>query len=236
LVSGLRSPEFAAFRREQLRRDRALSRPITPVDPSPYCPSPAHVDLPAGRWGWPGTTQLVAADIEGNMASVITAVGWDYGSLVFVEELGIFLNNAMSYFDPRPGRRASIAPGKTPMFGAPALVATGPDGQGIALAGSGGYRIQTAVLHALSGRVDFGLPLDQAIERPRVHCQGRQTVVDARIPAEIRRQLTERGHEVLVVEENPATWHFGRVCGVEVSSGSVRGSAGPVWDTAARAL
>lgn len=234
---GLRSPAFAAQRRQQLRLDRAAPRPMTPGDPWPHVAADGHGgSVQPGQWGWPGTSQMVAADADGNVASVITAVGWDYGSLVFVEELGLFLNNAMSYFDPRPGRRASVAPDKTPMFGAPTLVAVGAAAERLGIAGSGGYRIQTAVLHALSGVVDFGLPLDASIAQPRVHCQGRETIVDARIDRAVQEALSGLGHDVVVATEDPGSWHFGRVCAVQVDADGVRGSAGPSWTTAAAAV
>ena len=76
--------------------------------------------------------------------------------------------------------------------------------------------------------------IQRAIDHPRVHCQGRETSVDGRIPAAIRRRLARAGHEV-VVDEDPGTLHFGRVAALtrEPRSGVLRAGAGPVWRTAA---
>ena len=62
------------------------------------------------------------------MASVCMSIGGAYGSLVYVPELGIVLNNAMQNFDPRPDHPNAIKPGKMPIFAAPVLVAARPRG------------------------------------------------------------------------------------------------------------
>lgn len=181
-----------------------------------------------------GTSQMVAADRDGFMVSIITAVGWDYGSLVYVPEAGFFLNNGMSYFDPRPGRAHSIAPKKTPVFGAPTLVAWNEQGPRLACAGSGGYRIQTAVLHTASHIIDRGFDPSAALEHPRVHCQGSETFADARIPDSVIDGLRRAGHRVVTRRETHDTLHFGRACVVERDSrsGTLRASAAPHWITA----
>lgn len=225
----LSTAAFAAARRNDLRRDRALPRPVAPRDPLGETADGA-ADTSAA---WEGTSQIVAADADGNMVSIITAVGWDFGSLVYVPEAGLFLNNGMSYFDPRPGRPNSIAPGRRPTFGAPALVMGRDRRARLAAAGSGGYRIATAVLHAATGVIDYRLAVDAAIERPRVHCQGGETFACARIPTEIADALRAAGHQLVVVDSDASTWHFGRVCAAvfDPESRTVRASAGPHWLT-----
>lgn len=183
--------------------------------------------------GLSGTSQMVALDREGFAVSIITAVGWDYGSLVYVPDAGLFLNNGMSYFDPRPGRLHSIAPGKAPVFGAPTLVAWTDGGPRLACAGSGGYRIQTAVLHTTSHVIDRGFDPEQALEHPRVHGQGGPTLVDSRIPEHVVDALRRAGHDVELRTESADTLHFGRACAVERDprTGALRGSAAPHWLT-----
>lgn len=238
-LDGLASPAYAEARRAALApAGPALPRPIAAGDPWPFsagaggpsAPEPA----PTIR---EGTSQVVAADAEGNVAAVITAVGWHYGSLVHAPEVG-FLNNGMGYFDPRPGRPASIAPGKTPMFGAPPLAGAQGGAARFAAAGSGGYRIEAAVLHTLVHHLDLGLDLAAAVDRPRVHCQGGPTYVDARHAPAVPAGLKARGHDVEVLAEDASTWHFGRVCAVarDEGTGAVRASAGPHWLTAVAGL
>jgi gamma-glutamyltranspeptidase/glutathione hydrolase len=181
-----------------------------------------------------GTSQIVAADGEGLMVAITTAVGWDYGSLVYVPEVGVFLNNAMSYFDPRPGRRHSIAPGKAPIFGAPTLVAWDERGGRLACAGSGGYRIQTGVLHTATQILDRGADPAAALDFPRVHCQGGEIIASDRIEPAVIDALRASGHEVSVVSDrDPNTLPFARVCAIErdPASGALRASASPSWLT-----
>ena len=113
-VRGLSSPAFAAFRASGISLEAALPRPVAPADPWPYDEGPAPRRLP-----YRGTSQMAAADADGNVVSLITSLTHAFGSLVLVPGTGVLLNNSMVNFDPRPGRPNSIAPGKLPIFAAP---------------------------------------------------------------------------------------------------------------------
>ncbi len=236
-VRGLSSPAFAAVRAKLLRMRRALSRPVAPGDPWPF--DSRHPDAQRGSGPGapvprPGTSQVASADAEGNFASCCISIGSSFGSLVHVPEVGCFLNNAMQNFDPRPGRPNSIAPGKMPIFAAPALVAT-RRGRGVfAASGSGGYRIETGVLHTFMNRVDHRMRLQAAVDHPRVHCQGGDTLVDPRVPEPVRRRLRAAGHGLVERPEAPGMWPYGRVCAVAYDPRRKRfeGGAGPSWQTA----
>ena len=237
-VNGLASPGFSAHRRRAMRVRKALPRPVEAGNPWPYerfVDAPERVETRTGTARVAGTSQAAAADREGNMASICMSIGGSFGSLVHVPELGIVLNNAMQNFDPRPDHPNAIKPGKMPIFAAPALVAARGGEARFAGAGSGGYRIETAVLHTFINVIDHRMRIQRAIDHPRVHCQGRETYVDARISPVVRRRLARAGHEVVVVGEDPGSSHFGRVAAVtrEPRSGVLRAGAGSVWRTAA---
>ncbi len=236
-VNGLASPGFAAERRRAMRVRKALPRPVEAGNPWPYerfVDAPERIETRTGTARVSGTSQAAAADREGNMASICMSIGGAFGSLVHVPELGIMLNNAMQSFDPRPGHPNAIKPGKMPIFAAPVLVAARQGEGRFAGAGSGGYRIQTAVLHAFMNVVDHRMRIQRAVDHPRVHCQGRETVVDGRVPPAVRRRLARAGHEVVVVDEDPGSLHLGRVAAVtrEPRRGVLRAGAGPAWRTA----
>ena len=237
-VNGLAHADFAAHRRRAIRVHAALPRPVEAGDPWPYerfVDAPERIETRAGAARISGTSQVATADREGNMASICMSIGGAFGSLVHVPELGIVLNNAMQNFDPRPDHPNAIKPGKMPIFAAPVLVAArGSEGR-FAGAGSGGYRIETAVLHTFMNVVDHRMRVQRAVDHPRIHCQGRETYVDARISSVVRRRLARAGHEVVVMEETPGTLHFGRVAAVtrEPRRGVLRAGTGPVWHTAA---
>ncbi|MEQ8639352.1 MAG: gamma-glutamyltransferase [Alphaproteobacteria bacterium] len=252
-VTGLGNPDYGARRRRDLRLSRAMARPIPAGDPWPYdvaewspervTPAPdrqrvtrAELAATAGRRttaSFDGTSQVVAADSDGMMAATMYSIGFGFGFATYVPEVGVFLNNSMKNFDPRPGYPNSIRPGQRPLFAAPALVMSRRGRPRFAGAGSGGYRVETGVLHALVNHVDHGMALQAAVDHPRVHCQGMETYVDARIPAAVRQRLATMGHDVVVVREMPGTLNFGRVACLAWNSRrrTWSAAAAPVWQT-----
>jgi len=180
---------------------------------------------------------MAAADAEGNLAALITTVGHDFGSLVYVPEVGIFLNSSMVNVDPRPGRSNSIARGAMPFFAVPSIVASCKDGSGFAACGSGGYRILSGVLHTLVNVIDFKMPVAQAVGAPRMHCQGGEIFVDHRIPQNVRERLTELVHKVVVQHAVPGFEPFARVSAVTLHRDGPRmvleAASDPPWSTAA---
>ena len=213
-VNGLASREFAVERARGIQLDRAAPRPIAPADPWPYdtaASAPEQLPTKPTIARLAGTTQMAAADREGNMVSLITSLTGSFGSLVLVPGTGVILNNAMQNFDPRPEHPNNIQPGKMPIFAAPAIVAARQGQAAFAGCGSGGYRIMTGVLHALMNAVDFGMSAQAAVDGQRVHCQGGATFVDSRIAADVQARLAEMGHEVVPQVEGPNATHFGRI-------------------------
>ena len=238
-VEGLASAAFGRARAAGLALDHALARPVRAADPWPFdaaAPRPARIRDEMGHAGLAGTSQMAAADAEGNVCALITSLTSGFGSLILAPGTGVVLNNAMQNFDPRPDQANCIRPGKMPIFAAPALVAA-RDGRGaFAGCGSGGYRIATGVLHAFLHAVDFGLGAQAAVDAPRVHCQGQQTYVDPRIPAPVRDGLARLGHAVVVQGETPGINAYGRVNAIVVDdAGVMRAGTGPAWGTAAAA-
>ncbi len=239
-VAALAGRELGDRRAAMLDLNRALSRPVAAIDPGA-----ADGSIGAERIAdqpWPpklaGTTQMSAADADGNMVSLTTSVSASFGSFVGVPGTGIILNNGMGNFDPRPGRPNSIAPGKMPIFAAPTVAARDGSGGVFAAGGSGGYRITTGVLHSLIHWHDFKMTLPDAIAAPRIHCQGKETYVDARIAPEIRAGLAALGHKVVVQGDDPGFNAFGRVSAVtrDRQTGLLEAASGPSWLGAAGGL
>jgi gamma-glutamyltranspeptidase/glutathione hydrolase len=235
-VDGLLRGEVPSLRASLIDRRRALPRPIQPLSEET---GTWEVDAAAsvGRGGAGGTTFAVAMDGEGNAAALCTSLEGGFGSLVLVPGTGVILNNAMLDFDPRPGQPNSISPGRMPFYGAPVYVAAKGGSAELALAGAGGYRIATAVLHGVVNRLHFGMALQEALDAPRVHCQGEETLVDERIDQEVVLQLQELGHSVRELAEEPGLNAFGRAGGVARDSGGsvVVSGASPAWTTSSAA-
>jgi gamma-glutamyltranspeptidase / glutathione hydrolase len=238
-VEGLASADFGRARAAGLSLAHALPRPVRAADPWPFdsaADRPTRIPEKPGFARLQGTTQMASADAEGNVCALITSLTGGFGSLMFVPDAGIVLNNSMQNFDPRPDQMNCIKPGKMPIFAAPSLVAE-RDGRAVfAGCGSGGYRIMTGVIHTFLHTVDFGLGPQAAIDAPRVHCQGQQTSVDPRIPQEVRDGLARLGHDVLVESESPGANPYGRINAIAIGKdGVMRSGTGPSWSTAAAA-
>ena len=237
-VNGLASRAFAAQHAGAIRMDRAAARPIRPADPWPFESQgepPERLPSKPTTGGIKGTSQMAAADQEGNLVTCITSVGNAFGSLVLVPGTGIFMNNAMRNYDPRPDHPNSLRPGKMPIFAVPTL-AMAKDGRAVfGGCGSGGYRITSGVMHAMMHKLDFGMDLQPAIDALRVHCQGQATYVDSRISAEVQRRLAEMGHTVIPETEGPWVTNFGRVNAIYLDhkTGLLHAGTGPAWHSAA---
>jgi gamma-glutamyltranspeptidase/glutathione hydrolase len=117
-----------------------------------------------------GTTQISVADAAGNLASLSLSNG--EGSGYLLPGTGVMLNNMLGEEDinpegvhrwPRDRRLASMM--------APSLI-TLRDGTRIALGSGGSNRIRSAILQVISNRVDFGMPLAEAVSAPRIHLEG----------------------------------------------------------------
>ena len=237
-VNGLASRAFAAERAAGIRLDRAAPRPITPGNPWPYETSTGAPEVLPTRPTTArieGTSQMAAADRQGNLVALITSLSSAFGSLVYIPEIGLFMNNSMQNFDPRPDHPNGIRPGKIPIFAVPTLAAAKEGRAVFAGCGSGGYRILTGVLHPFMYMVDFGLGLQAAIDAPRVHCQGEETYVDARVPGEVQAKLAAMGHTVVPQLDSPGANNFGRVAAIwiDLQTGLLHAGSGPAWATGA---
>ncbi len=121
------------------------------------------------------TAGVAASDAGGLSISSLVSVFDDFGSCVFVPELGITLNNRAGGFTD--GANAA-APGKYPVHTlAPALL-RGPGGT-IALATPGADG-QVQTLFQVIDRFDRrGMPLDQAVAAPRWRSEGGLLLIEA---------------------------------------------------------
>jgi gamma-glutamyltranspeptidase/glutathione hydrolase len=229
-LAGLASKAFGQARARAMRMDRAAPRPIAPADPWPYDGGTDPGTRPAGpgQAGLAGTSQMAAVDRWGNMVMLCTSLGYGFGSMVTIPGTGVLLLSSMYNYDARPDHPNSIAPGKMPIHAAPVLILLQGSQPVFGTCGSGGYRIETACLHTLVNTLDHRMEVQEAANTPRVHCQGRETFVDERIPAAVRDELAARGHEVIAQPHSASANNFGRVAALHrVADGSIRFAASP---------
>ncbi|MEB3367513.1 gamma-glutamyltransferase [Saccharopolyspora mangrovi] len=170
-TEGLLSDEFAASRECLISDDAVLPAPAAPGDPA------APQGCGGGRGGGepyegPNTTHLTVADARGDIVSYTLTIEQTGGSGIVVPGRGFLLNNELTDFSftpVTPGVPDPNLPGpsKRPRSSmSPTIVLR--DGKPVLAVGSpGGSTIITTVLQTLTGRLDRGLSLADAIAEPR---------------------------------------------------------------------
>jgi gamma-glutamyltranspeptidase/glutathione hydrolase len=168
-LDGMLSKQFAAQRRSLIRPDKAAG--VVPAgDAFLYENDQSFPLRPQQKLIQEGThtTHLTVSDKAGNVVSyTFTIESWG-GSGIVVPGYGFLLNNEMTDFDftgpapniPEAGKRprSSMAPTIVLKDGKPAFTIGSP----------GGATIITTVLQTIVNHIDLGMPMDQAIDAPRL--------------------------------------------------------------------
>ena len=136
-----------------------------------------------------GTTHISIADAEGNVASMTCSNG--EGSGYFVPGTGIMLNNMMGEDDLHPqGFHASPPGERVSSMMSPSLLLR-DDAVTLVIGSGGSKRIRTAMTQVISGIVDFNIPVQQAVEAPRIHWDGAVMQVEPGLPLESTASLQD---------------------------------------------
>ncbi len=114
------------------------------------------------------TTHLTVCDAEGTMVSVTTTLLSSMGSRVVLPGSGVLMNNGIMWFDTRPGRPNSIAPGKRPLTNMLPIILRDGDVPVLAAGASGGRRIMASVTQMLAFVAGFGMDPAAAAHHPRL--------------------------------------------------------------------
>ena len=133
------------------------------------------------------TTHYSIVDPMGNAVAVTTTLNGSYGSKVFVEEGGYFLNNEMDDFSSKPGvpnmfgliggKANAIAPQKR-MLSAMTPTIVERNGKLAMVVGTpGGSTIITSVLQTLLNVFEYNMDIQTAVSTPRFHHQWLPDVV-----------------------------------------------------------
>ncbi len=127
------------------------------------------------------TTHFSIVDFEGNSVSVTTTLNTNFGSKVFVDELGFLLNNEMDDFSSKPGHpntygligseANSIEPEKR-MLSSMSPTILEKNGELFLVLGSpGGSTIITSVFQTILNVILFNMDIQSAVDAPRFHHQ-----------------------------------------------------------------
>jgi gamma-glutamyltranspeptidase/glutathione hydrolase len=187
------------------------------VAPPPQEPQALAADPRRGD-----TTQIVAADVSGNLVSATPSGGWVITSPI-VPELGFPVGTRlqMAVLDERHAN--SLAPGKRPRTTLSPSLGVLPDGRRIAFGTPGGDQQDQWSLQLWLELLDFGAEdLQTAIEAPTAHslhapssffprrAQPGALAIEDRLEPRVAAELEARGHRL--VRSGP--WAHGRVMAV----------------------
>jgi gamma-glutamyltranspeptidase/glutathione hydrolase len=127
------------------------------------------------------TTHYSIVDAAGNAVSVTTTLNDNYGSKIYCDELGFFLNNQMDDFSAKPGvpnlygltgsKANSIAPEKR-MLSSMTPTIIEKNGTLFMVVGTpGGSTIITSVLQTILNVYEFDMSMQEAVNAARFHHQ-----------------------------------------------------------------
>ncbi|OEJ24327.1 gamma-glutamyltransferase [Streptomyces agglomeratus] len=216
-VKGLLSQRFADSRACLIRDGAVLKSPLAPGDPRrPGDGCGAGGTAAPTTYEGENTTHLTAADKWGNVVAYTLTIESTGGSGITVPGRGFLLNNELTDFSFAPANPAVHdpnlpGPGKRPRSSmSPTIVLE--DGRPLLALGSpGGATIITTVLQILTGHLDRGLPLVDAIAAPRA--SQRNAALTELEPglwnSPLREELEAIGHEF---KQNP---EIGAATGVQ---------------------
>ena len=133
------------------------------------------------------TTHYSIVDPYGNAIAVTTTLNGAYGSKLYVDQLGFFLNNEMDDFSAKPGEpnmfgliggeANAIAPQKRMLSSMTPTLIEKNNAFWMSLGTPGGSTIITSVLQTLLNVYEYDMTMQQAVDAPRFHHQWLPDVV-----------------------------------------------------------
>ena len=182
------------------------------------------------------TTAIEIVDKDGNLFSATPSSGWLLGGAFVAGDTGVPLSNRMQAFRLEPGSPNVVAPGKRPRTTLTPTIVTRNGAPFLAIGTPGGDSQDQQILQVLVNVIDFGLPLQAAVDAPRFNTLSIQSSfgdhridpgvleVERGVPEIVRKDLERRGHTLRLYP--PAAYSTGVVAaGVDPATGKLRGAA-----------
>jgi gamma-glutamyltranspeptidase/glutathione hydrolase len=207
----------------------------------PSLPTPCDVRDPhvtrVGVTGESGdTTAIEVVDREGNLFSATPSSGWLLGGAFIAGDTGVPMSNRMQAFRLEPDSPNVVAPGKRPRTTLTPTIVTKDGAPVLAIGTPGGDSQDQQILQVLVNLIDFGMPLQAAVDSARFNTLSIQSsfgehriepgVLEAErgIPEAVRADLIDRGHRLRL--HPVASYPTGIVAaGVDPATGKLRGAA-----------
>lgn len=245
-IAGLLSKAYAKERQALIDMKRA-SFEQRPGNPGPFDGATTTADAldvvadphrtTVGVTGESGdTTAIEVVDRDGNLFSATPSSGWLLGGAFIAGDTGVPMSNRMQAFRLEPGSPNIVAPGKRPRTTLTPTIVTRDGAPVLAIGTPGGDSQDQQILQVLINVIDFGLPLQAAVDSARFNTLSIQSSfgehriepgvleVERGIPEAVRSDLTARGHRLRLYPL--ASYPTGIVAaGVDPATGALRGAA-----------
>ena len=127
------------------------------------------------------TTHLSIVDQFGNAVSITTTINGAYGSKVYIEEAGFFLNNEMDDFSSKPGEpnmfgligaeANAIVPQKRMLSSMTPTIVEKNGKLKMVLGSPGGSTIITSVMLNILNVLEYDMTMQESVSKPRFHHQ-----------------------------------------------------------------
>jgi gamma-glutamyltranspeptidase / glutathione hydrolase len=184
------------------------------------------------------TTCVDVVDKDGNLFSATPSSGWLLGGAFVAGDTGVPLSNRMQIFDLDPASPNVLAGGKRPRTTLTPTIVLQNGKPFLATSTPGGDSQDQQILNVLMNILVFGMDIQQAIEMPRINSlhpfssfdnhesQPGVLEIEDRVPAQVRDELTARGHKLKVLGAYSMSTGVVAV-GVDPRTGTLRGGADP---------
>jgi gamma-glutamyltranspeptidase / glutathione hydrolase len=208
-AEGLLSLEYAAERRKLIDPNRASTahRPGSPEGraPSPPPQKPGR-KLPTGD-----TTAVNAVDADGNLFSAVISGAWISDGAFIAGDTGVPLSQRMQQFSLDPRSPNIVAPKKRPRITLTPTIIMKDGYPYMAISTPGGDSQDQQNLNVILAHIDFGMPIQEAIEAPRFNSEHMfdsfrdhkdhpgVLTIEGRVPWDVLEALTRRGHDLRIV-------------------------------------
>lgn len=220
----LGDPEFYPVPTENLIEDNYLDDRFTAIDLEKKTNSSDIKAGKAARIESFETTHFSILDKWGNAVSITTTLNGNYGSKLWLPNVGFFLNNEMDDFSAKPGipnqfgliggMANSIEPEKRMLSSMTPTIVTRQKEPILILGTPGGPTIITSVFQTILNVIEFQMDLEEAVNAPRMHHQWQPDLIyleKGKFDEAVIDSLEVMGHEIY---ETP---QLGTICAISIS-------------------
>lgn len=157
------------------------------------------------------TTAVNTADAAGNLFSAVVSGAWILDGAFIAGDTGVPLSQRMQQFSLDPRSPNLVAPNKRPRITLTPTIVMKDGRPYLAISTPGGDSQDQQNLNVLLAHLDFGLPIQEALEAPRFNSEHmRQSfrdhrdepgvlTIEGRVPWDVLEDLRRRGHDLRIV-------------------------------------